>query len=333
MKFRHGLTERVRRGDPIPLPLDLALRACTPAVRAGMALRRLRPTVRLDARVISYGNITAGGTGKTPAVIERVRQEADRGHTVGVLTRGYGSPSGSRPCDSPEIAPAQFYEALGDEAALILRKIPECIVLKDADRVAAGRRAIERYGCDTLVLDDGFQYVRLAREEDIALVDATNPFGDGRLIPRGILREPVSALRRATGIVVTRADQAEDLDALLQQLARIAPGTPVRTTRHAPVRLTRASDSAEIPLDELRGREVVAACGIGNPESFAKTLRGLGGSIREIRAAPDHHALSLEKQTTDIPIVITEKDAVRASIQDENVWILEIELQDWPAPS
>lgn len=324
------VAERVRRGDPVSPALDLALRACTPAVRLGMVLRRLRPTVRLDARVISYGNITAGGTGKTPAVIARAQRQIDEGRRVAVLTRGYGSPAGTASADSTHLSENELYPALGDEAALIARKVPGAVVLKDADRVASGRRAITEHGCDTLILDDGFQYLRLAREENIVLIDATNPFGNGHLIPRGILREPLTALHRATEVVITRADLTNDLSGLSEHLTKLLPNTPIRATRHAPVGFRRAADGDAVPLNEIEGRGIAVACAIGNPESFVRTLEHLGASVVETRAFRDHRDFSTTDLPTDVPVVITEKDWVRSRFTQDNVLVLEIALQDWP---
>ena len=332
MKAVHALAERIRRGEPIPLPIAALLTAATPFQRFGMWRRLNGPRVRLKgprpglkARVISFGNLTAGGTGKTPAVIERARAETAAGKRVAVLTRGYGR----------KWVPA---ETLADEPALIARLVPGVTIMQSADRVAAGRKAIEDYGCDTLILDDGFQYVRLERDENVLLVDATNPFGTGRLVPRGILREPVESAARATHLVVTRCDQAAALDFLLATLKRLCPGAPIRLTRHAPARLWRVSSQAGLPLEALRGQEVTALCGIANPESFFATLEGLGVVVRERRAFPDHAAIPDDALPRSGVIVTTEKDAVRlqdarhvGGVQD-NVLALGIELQDFTRP-
>ena len=161
------------------------------------------PRTRVNARVISFGNITAGGTGKTPAVIERARQEVASGRKVAVLTRGYGSQSKESLIVANESS-EDLYLRIGDEPALIARKVPRAIVIKCADRVLAAKTAIDEHGCDTLIMDDGFQHVRLERDENIVLIDAANPFGNGHLLPRGILREPLHALKRATHFILTR---------------------------------------------------------------------------------------------------------------------------------
>lgn len=324
------LAGKVRRGEPIPLPLDLLLAAGTPVVRAGMFLRSLKPKTKVNARVISIGNITVGGTGKTPAVIERARAEIAAGRKVAVLTRGYGAPN-TAPIEpiEPGANLRGAWKTYGDEPVLIAAKAPGVIVVKCRVREAGARWAIEEHGCDTLILDDGFQYVSLHRDENIVLVDATNPFGNGHLLPRGILREPVESMRRATDIVVTRADYACNLDSLLKRIRSIAPDAHVRVTVHKPVRLRRLNDGGEEPLTFLRGREVDMACAIANPEAFEKTLVDLGASIRDRRVFPDHKPFNADALDGSVPTIVTEKDAVRLESPPPNVYALEIELSDF----
>lgn len=324
------LADRVRDGDPIPAPIALFLSALTPVQRAGMAFRRMQKVHRVNARVISFGNIAAGGTGKTPAVIERARKEIDAGRRVAVLTRGYAAPSGSTPHDSTELGNSSPYAALGDEAALILQKVPGVIVVKNGDRVAGARRAI-MLGCDTLILDDGFQQLRLARDEDIVLIDATNPFGNGHIIPRGILRESPRSLARATQIFVTHADTAplDGLAELAATLVMYAPKAGVRDTRHVPTALRNIASRDLVPLEWLRGRAVSIACGIANPARFKATVLALGATVSAISAVEDHAPLQQVLTSLNGDVVITEKDAVRLTPPyPKNVHALEIELQD-----
>jgi len=330
MKYLRHLAESVRKGDPLPPHWSALLSAATPLTRLGMRLRLARPRVRVGAHVVSFGNITAGGTGKTPAVIERARAEVLAGRRVAVLTRGYGSGTRQLLAVDSATSPEGVAWAVGDEPALILRRAPEVVLVRGADRVAAARLAIERFGCEVLILDDGFQHVMLDRDENVALLDATNPFGNERLIPRGILREPPAALRRATQLLLTRCDQAHDLDALLRRLADLAPGVPVRKTRHAPVGLWRVCDGVPMPLEELRGRRVDAACAIGNPEAFFATLEALGAVVEARHAFPDHQRFDAAALGRDKTVVVTEKDAVRLENPPENTYALAIELQDLP---
>jgi tetraacyldisaccharide 4'-kinase len=298
-----------------------------------MWLRLCGPRERVDARVISFGNITAGGTGKTPAVIERVQHELAAGHKVAVLTRGYGAKKASRePLVVPGAEAASMWESIGDEPALIARKAPEVVIAKSADRVAAAREAIERFGCDTLILDDGYQYVRLERDENVVVIDATNPFGNGHLVPRGILREPVSALTRATHVLLTRCGAIGKMDGMDTKLAdtlrRYCPDAPVRRTRHAPDTLWRVANGEHVTLKELQGKPVFAVCAIGNPGGFYRTLEDLGAVVKEHRTFRDHALIPREALVADEIVVTTEKDAVRITNAPTNVLALGIALRD-----
>ncbi|MBX7254801.1 MAG: tetraacyldisaccharide 4'-kinase [Candidatus Hydrogenedentes bacterium] len=323
------LIRKIRTGEPIPAPLAAILTAATPIQRVGMWLRHRKPRERVNARVISFGNITAGGTGKTPAVIERASKEVAEGRVVGILTRGHGH---TRKVASIVIArgeeAAHMSDVIGDEPALIASKVPDAFVARSADRVAAARKLIDEHGCDTLILDDGFQYVQLERDENIALIDASNPFGNERLVPRGILREPVSALARATQLILTRCDQARDLDALLRRIESICPGIPIRKTYHAPVRLRRVCDGETMSLKTLKDDLIAVACAIGNPESFLRTLQDIGAKPYLIITNLDHASLPLEKFSEHPKVIVTEKDATRIRTAPSNVWALEVELRD-----
>jgi tetraacyldisaccharide 4'-kinase len=321
----HALAERVRRGESIPAPLAALLTSLTPFVRLGMAWRLRQPRVRVDARVISFGNITVGGTGKTPAVIERAREELAAGNRVAVLTRGYGTASQQNPflVKGDSALAAQ----VGDEPALIARKAPGVVIAKGPDRVAAARAAIDRYGCDTLILDDGFQYVRLERDENVLLIDSCNPFGNGRLIPRGVLREPILHAGRATTVILTRCDQAGDLARLRAQVEALCPYAPIRETWHAPASLWRVSDGEEVPLEHLHGMRVRAACAIAHPEAFFRTLESLGAVLTERLACADHSRIPESALAGSAMLVTTEKDAMRMERAPENVYALGIELR------
>lgn len=324
------IAERVRRGDPLPLPWDWLLRAATPLTRAGMRWRLRQPVESVEATVISYGNITAGGTGKTPAVIACVQEQIAAGRRVAVVTRGYGSTPVAEPfvvpCDMPR---AEIVRLVGDEPALIRHHAPECVLVKAARRIDGARAAMADHDCDVIVLDDAYQHVQLARNQNICLIDASNPFGNGHLVPRGILREPLSALRRATHIELTRCDQAEDLDGLVHRLETLAPGVPLRKTIHAPGDLWRVSDGARLPLDEARGQSVTAVSAIGHPEAFHRTLRDLGTDLIETRTFRDHAAIPPAALQTDGIVVTTEKDAMRLAAPPDHVYALAITLRDY----
>jgi tetraacyldisaccharide 4'-kinase len=202
--------------------------------------------------------------------------------------------------------------------------------VKCPDRVSGAHTAIEECGCDTLLLDDGFQYVRLERDEDIVVIDATNPFGNGHLIPRGVLREPLEALRRATRIILTRCDQVQNIDSIIERLRAISPHVPIRTTRHSPKYLTRVADGSTVALEFLRGKPVRAACAIAHPDAFFKTLEQLGAQIEERLTLPDHSELPAEGLKSEDITVITEKDAMRLALAGSNVLSLHIEIRNYP---
>jgi tetraacyldisaccharide 4'-kinase len=279
---------------------------------------------RAAVPVVSVGNLTVGGTGKTPCVeyIAGFYRRSDR--RVAVLSRGYGSAGGRN-----------------DEALVLEETLPDVPHLQGADRVALARTAIEELESEVLVLDDGFQHRRLARDLDVVLIDVTEPQGYGYLLPRGLLREPRSSLRRAGLVVLTRCDQAsaERVDAVRREVRRYAPAVPVVETNHGPVELVNSSRTVA-PLDELRARPVAAFCGIGNPEAFRRTLTDLGADIRAFRVYPDHHSYGradvdslrawLRELSPDGLAVTTQKDLVKLRIDrlgDRPLWSLRVRLQ------
>ena len=317
-----------RRGGAVEL-----LRA--PAALFGVAVRcrnRLYErgwlrAERLDLPVVSVGNLTAGGTGKTPLVAWIARELERRGLPPGIVTRGYKAPRG----------------AAGDETQLLAELLPGLLYVEDPDRVR-GARQLAELGAGAVVLDDGFQHRRLARDLDLALVDATRPWGLATdatgssvraLLPRGLLREPPQALARADLVLVTRADQvdAERLRALERELAELAPGVPLARAAHRPLTLREERDgrTSRRPLEDLRGRPVDLASGIGNPEAFEGTVRSLGARIERHARFGDHHAWSAR----DLAglgeggrwLVTTAKDAVKLREISSALYVLEVEIQ------
>ncbi len=330
-QFLYNLSERIRLDAPISLPLDMFLRALTPLTRLSIALRKRGKRTRVPARVISYGNLTTGGVGKTPAVLTRAREELARGHRVAVLTRGYGSQKTPEPY---VVAPGTFrpeqMPLLGDEASLLLRRLPELGLVKSADRVKGALAAIAAFQADTLILDDGYQAMYLERDENILLLDAGRPFGNGHLLPRGILREPLDGLQRATEIMLTRCDDSppETVDKLRAWLQERV-GAPICCTRHVPTGLWEVGSGETHELEWLRDKHVVALCGIARPETFFSTLETLGARIEEWISLPDHGAISPALLEQKHWIVTTEKDAMRLPPDVEGVMALTIELRDW----
>ncbi len=324
---KSSLADRIRTGAPIAPPLSWLLSSLTPITRLGMGLRKRRAVTKVDARVISIGNITAGGTGKTPAVIRIAQEYLAQGKTVGILTRGYGTPSKEAITVSSDISPEDHYRVLGDEPALILRHVPESLLFKAKDRVAAAQMAVRKYGCTVLILDDGYQYTQLHRNENILLIDSTNPFGNGHVLPRGFLREPLDNLCRATRCIITRCDPTTDRDAIKLELNKYNPGCAIEWTRHEPTHLYKVATGEGLPLDTFAHQAIIAACAIGNPEAFVNTLESLDMKVSDTRVFDDHATIPPEALEGDMPIVITEKDAVRVESPSENVYALCIALR------
>ena len=253
---------------------------------------RILKQKQLPCTVISVGNIVAGGTGKTPAVIWIAKYLQSEGFQVGVLLRGYkraGHHSISVVSDGKQIL-TPVTES-GDEAGMIARKLPGVSIVVGSDRYAAGLEVIRLWGHTegVLILDDGFQRRQLARDLDILTIDSTQPFGTGKLLPAGTLREPKTALKRTDILLLTRTDlAAESIN-----FERFVRGKQVFQTCHQPTRLYQLSTGEECELELLKGQHILAVCGIGNPEAFVGTLRQFEPKAVELLAFPDHHRYSL----------------------------------------
>lgn len=281
----------------------------------------IRGTYSADVPVLCIGNITTGGTGKTPFVIHVAELLRERGIQSGILSRGYGSDD----------------SGTNDEAKVIAEAIPEITHIQDPDRVSGARR-LAKLGVDGVILDDGFSHVRLRRDANIVLIDALNPFGFGSLLPRGLLREPLSSLTRATACVITRSDQVgeDDLVAIEQRLKRNGlKESVIWRAIHVPTRLepvaTFREGGEEFKLETLRGLSVGMLSGIGNPGAFAATLADLDAAVSFRRDLPDHFAFNaawvtehwhrIESDARDAGcemLIVTQKDAVklRGRLQD-----------------
>jgi tetraacyldisaccharide 4'-kinase len=298
---------------------------------------------KLGVPVISVGNITAGGTGKTPLVeyIARVMASADR--NVCILTRGYGRENPERRVlvsDGRNIL-ASAQEA-GDEPRLLAQNLQGvATVVSDRDRFSAGQWAIRELGTEVFILDDGFQHLRLARDLNVATIDATDPWGGGRLLPRGQMREARSGLRRADCIVITRADQAADLHSLIDQVERVSDHRPLFTSQM----VVRGIKQLAASLSEratLVGADlptpVVAFCAIGNPGAFFKQLENAGCSPVAVFEFPDHHKydqrdvdrlIARARKTGAQSLITTAKDAVKLSNLSFNLpcYVLDIAIR------
>lgn len=262
---------------------------------------------RAAAPVISVGNITAGGTGKTPFVAWLCERLISEGIRPAILSRGYGADEES---------------GVDDENQMLHELAPGAPIVVDPDRVAGADRALNRHRAEVLVMDDGFQHRRLHRDFDLVLIDALLPFGGGHMLPRGLLREPVDGLRRADAVVITRADQVgeEERENLHELLRRHAGQAPVACADHVPVGLAPAGEGPAPDIQALREGRWGAFCGLGNPEGFRRTLRDLGTELEFFRVFPDHHAYrrdevetlqrrGLERRCRGL--LTTEKDAIK----------------------
>ncbi len=265
---------------------------------------------RIEAlRIISVGNLHVGGTGKTPAVLFLAQQLVAAGRRVGVISRGYGRRA-SGACVFHGQGPLPSADEAGDEPLLIARRCPEVAVLVGADRRALARHARDELRLDTVLLDDGFQHRKLARDEDIVVLDGTTGLGNGQLLPRGPLREPPKALSRATLFWVRApAGAAAPQPAL--------PG-PVVSTRYVPTNWVDPEGRLHPPA-ALVGQPVLALAGLARPGGFLATLRALGVVLKDAALFPDHHRFTaaqlggVQARAAQLGarVVTTEKDAVR----------------------
>jgi tetraacyldisaccharide 4'-kinase len=301
--------------------------------------RRILHDHPLGCLVVVVGNLTAGGTGKTPVVEKFARALHERGRKVAILSRGYKSrraPLWQRWWSSftqAEEPPPRIVsdgsrvllgsDEAGDEPYMLAKNLPGVIVLVDKNRVKAGAFAIKKFGCDTLVLDDGFQYLPLKGRLNLLLIDKTNPFGNGHLLPRGVLREPIKHLRRASYVFLTKSNGQRDPE-LERVIQEYNPGVDVIECTHRPQYLqkfgTAGDPGGRVPLSFLKGRRVFAFSGIATPESFEKFLRDLGALLVGRERFLDHYRyvdedlaelFAAAKREGAECLVTTEKDAVR----------------------
>ncbi|MBI5055882.1 MAG: tetraacyldisaccharide 4'-kinase [Nitrospirae bacterium] len=310
---------------------------------------------RLPSKVISVGNITLGGTGKTPAVIAIAEEAKRRGLMPCILTRGYkGKVKGPCFVQSAEDRrqktehrtqktdiPVCFGEDAGDEPVLMTERLKDVPIVKCADRYKGGMFAISSQPSAfslqplTFILDDGFQHWALHRDIDIVLIDAVNPFGNEKLFPEGRLREPLGSLKRASIIVITKADMVsrESLLKLVQKIKRYNQQAPVYTASHKPTAVVNASGKT-LGLDVLKNRNVYAFAGIANPQYFKDTLISNGASIADFKSFRDHYIFKqrdidkIKSVAAGLDIIITEKDLVK--LRDlqlpDNIFALRIEF-------
>ena len=297
--------------------------------------RILRDTT-LGVQVIAIGNLTVGGTGKTPVVEKFARELRDAGRNVAILSRGYRSKPPPlhkslidrllfrRDSTPPRVVSdgkslLLDSEMAGDEPHMLASNLKDVVVLVDKDRVKSGRYAIEKFGCDTLLLDDGFQYWDLrGRRHDVVLVDCQQPFGNEHMLPRGTLREPPSHLARANTIFITKSDGKTD--ELRKRITALNPTAPIIECVHSPMYMQDVFTGERVSLELIKGMKVASLSGIAQPESFEQSLVKLGAELVYAKRFADHHRFTQQeilnainrgkKRQADL-IITTQKDAVR----------------------
>lgn len=291
-------------------------------VRNGLFQAGLRRVEHLSVPVISVGNVTVGGTGKTPTVMWLVEQARERGLEVGVLARGYG-----RAADAE----------LNDEGAMLAARYPGLLQEQDPDRVRGGQRLIER-GAELIVMDDGFQHRRLHRDRNLVCVNARTPLDQEMLLPAGRLREPVSGLRRADAVILTRAERfsPHDIEERSRQLrAWAGRALPIFTTEHAPRDVIARPSDEVLGLSVLSGRRVALLSAIARPEYFEHTVAALGAEVCWHVRRRDHHRfvasevelVAARAASDDVQLVVTEKDAPKLAEFGFEHWVLRVDLR------
>lgn len=274
--------------------------------------RGVLDTFDLGAATVSIGNLTTGGTGKTPLVAYVAEMLASRGETVCILTRGYGRKDAKRRVlvsDGEQIL--ADVSTAGDEPIELARKLSgKIVIIADADRVSAAEWAKRKFGVTAFVLDDGFQHRRAVRDIDIVCVDATNPFGGRRMLPAGRLRESVDGLARADIVVITRANIVAQTRTLRDEIAALAPNAEIFESSNNVVGYRLVNDSSPKPTDPLDVRHVFAFCGIGNPENFFLHLRNEHINLAGTKTFADHYVYS----KTDISVIEAEASRAHADL-------------------
>jgi tetraacyldisaccharide 4'-kinase len=337
------------------------LYGCSKGYQVAIKTRRFLYDVRilrdstLGVQVIAVGNLTWGGTGKTPVVEKFARELRDQGRNVAILSRGYRSkppPLHQRLLNKlflrTDTTPPRVVsdgksllldsEMAGDEPYMLASNLKDVVVLVDKDRVKSGRYAIEKFGCDTLLLDDGFQYWKLqGRRQDIVLIDRQQPFGTERLIPRGNLREPPSHLARASVIFITKSDG--NTAELRKRIEHFNSTAGIIECVHHPLYLEDVFTGQRVGLELLKGRKVASLSGIEQPGSFEESLVRLGSELVYSKRFVDHHrftqqevlnAINRSKKRQAESIITTQKDAVRfpkIDRRDLPIYFMRVEIK------
>ena len=272
---------------------------------------------KVDATVISIGNLTAGGTGKTPIVMWLCNLLAEKNIKTAIVSRGYKSKTGT----------------LGDEAAMMVNNCPMAKITINNDRVSGAKKAIEKYSVEAIVLDDAFQHRRIKRDMDIIAIDATCPFGFDRILPSGLLRESPKSLKRAQAVIITRTDQCDknSLDKIENKIKAHNPNILIAHSVHKIVSAKRFKDEV-ISVEELKKKKSFAFCGIGNPESFSKSLINTGLEVVGEKFFNDHQDYTKEslkdvgvlaKDSGADILLTTQKDWVKIALLARDVLDIE----------
>ena len=317
--------------------------------------KRILKERQLGCLVISIGNLTVGGTGKTPVVEKFARALQSGGRKVAILSRGYKSVDrrrrktwwervlGQRSENPPRVVSDGKRVLLdsgtsGDEPYMLASNLRGVAVVVDKDRVKGGLHALKELGVDTLLLDDGLQYLHLKHRLDIVLVDRQAPFGNEHLLPRGTLREPPRNLRRASYIFITKCNGESNTE-LIQRIRQHNRTAEIIECTHKPLHLKHVYREERLPLDYLKELYIGSLCGIAAPESFEEGLRKLGAKIELSRHFADHHRYAQKELTSFIQrcvrrdvsaVITTEKDAVRLPVLDNlevPIYFLRVEIE------
>lgn len=329
--MRRSYLEQVFLGDasgPVSWVIRALLWPFSVIYRIGLAIylwfyrSGIRKRCRLGVPVISVGNLTSGGTGKTPAVQSICRMLQNEGKKIAVLSRGHGGSAHGPAIASDGASVLSTSEEAGDEPILLARSLPGVPVIVGRDRRASGKLAMENFKPDAIVLDDGLQYWQLHRDVDVVVLNAKKPFGSGFVLPMGDLREPVTGLRRAGIVLLTNTASVADshIASVREAVSRFAPGVMTFCAQHRPSHILDAETGDMLDLNWLAGRKVFAFCGIGHPDAFFESLRDLQAVITGSIVFPDHYRLSDRDITAIIDganecgaevILTTEKDLAR----------------------
>lgn len=325
-QFAREVMSGQRRGLTTSL-LRAALWSAQWPYRSGVACKNflfdfgLRQPFEPGVPVISVGNLTTGGTGKTPVVAFLANWFRDAGINVGLLSRGYKS----------------LDNQSNDEKLVLDQLCPNIPHWLNSDRVQSAKQAVQDAGCELLILDDAFQHRRIQRDLDIVLIDALNPWGYAHCLPRGLLREPISAVERADLVLITRADlvHAEELTAIRTELVRHQHVATVAELSFQPMSLVNCDGETRSLIDVV-GKRCVGFCGIGNPASFEQTLKRLGANVVDFVAFPDHHHFTdadirqladRAKSLSADMLLVTQKDLVKldsSEIGERPCWAVTI---------